>query len=159
MINLQSARSVSRPYRTTQERDCNTQNQDQTCMTGTATGQNNKQRQLLLVSWIQGEHTSATCNVRKNGHQEAATKINTIGGVQWGKECRGGAANDIDDKLDHFALSLDCTPTTTNAPTDDTAILDSGCTSNFLSAAAPCSDKQAAHVPLNVNMPNGTTIQ
>jgi hypothetical protein len=28
-----------------------------------------------------------------------------------------------------------------------------------LSAAAPCSDKQAAHVPLNVNMPNGTTIQ
>jgi hypothetical protein len=43
--------------------------------------------------------------------------------------------------------------------TDDTAILDSGCTSNFLSAAAPCSDKQAAHVPLNVNMPNGTAIQ
>jgi hypothetical protein len=37
--------------------------------------------------------------------------------------------------------------------------MDSGCTSNFLSAAAPCSDKQAAHVPLNVNMPNGTTIQ
>jgi hypothetical protein len=28
-----------------------------------------------------------------------------------------------------------------------------------LSAAAPCSDKQAAHVLLNVNMPNGTTIQ
>jgi hypothetical protein len=48
---------------------------------------------------------------------------------------------------------------TTNAPIDDTAILDSGCTSNFLSAAAPCSDKQAAHVLLNVNMPNGTTIQ
>jgi hypothetical protein len=31
-------------------------------------------------------HTSATCNVRKNGHQEAATKINTMGSVQWGKE-------------------------------------------------------------------------
>jgi hypothetical protein len=31
-------------------------------------------------------HTSATCNVRKNGHQEAVTKINTMGGVQWGKE-------------------------------------------------------------------------
>jgi hypothetical protein len=43
--------------------------------------------------------------------------------------------------------------------TDDTAILDSGCTINILSAAAPCSDKQAAHVPLNVNMPNGTTVQ
>jgi hypothetical protein len=36
--------------------------------------------------------------------------------------------------------------------------MDSGCTSN-LSAAAPCSDKQAAHVPLNVNTPNSTTIQ
>jgi hypothetical protein len=31
-------------------------------------------------------HTSATCNVRKSGHQEAATKIDTMGGVQWGKE-------------------------------------------------------------------------
>jgi hypothetical protein len=30
--------------------------------------------------------TSATCNVIKNGHQEAATKIDTMGGVQWGKE-------------------------------------------------------------------------
>jgi hypothetical protein len=30
-------------------------------------------------------HTSATCNVRKTGHQEAVTKINTIGGVKWGK--------------------------------------------------------------------------
>jgi hypothetical protein len=31
-------------------------------------------------------HTSATCNMKKSGHQDAATKINTIGGVQWGKE-------------------------------------------------------------------------
>jgi hypothetical protein len=31
-------------------------------------------------------HTSATCNVRKNGHQEAATRIDTMGGIQWGKE-------------------------------------------------------------------------
>jgi hypothetical protein len=31
-------------------------------------------------------HTSATCNVRKTGPQETATKINTMGGVQWGKE-------------------------------------------------------------------------
>jgi hypothetical protein len=30
-------------------------------------------------------HTSATCNVRKTGHQENATKINTMGGVQWVK--------------------------------------------------------------------------
>jgi hypothetical protein len=31
-------------------------------------------------------HTSATCNVRKSGHQEAVTMIDTMGGVQWGKE-------------------------------------------------------------------------
>jgi hypothetical protein len=65
----------------------------------------------------------------------------------------------MNDKINHLALSLDCAPTTTNAPSDDTTILDSGCTSNFLSDAAPCRDKQAAHVPLNVNMPSGTTIQ
>jgi hypothetical protein len=31
-------------------------------------------------------HTSATCNVRKTSHQENATRIDTMGGVQWGKE-------------------------------------------------------------------------
>jgi hypothetical protein len=31
-------------------------------------------------------HTSATCNVRKTGHQETATKVHTMGGVQWGRE-------------------------------------------------------------------------
>jgi hypothetical protein len=31
-------------------------------------------------------HTSDTCNVRKTGHQENATKVYTMGGVQWGKE-------------------------------------------------------------------------
>jgi hypothetical protein len=30
-------------------------------------------------------HTSATCNVSKAGHQENATRIDTMGGVQWGK--------------------------------------------------------------------------
>jgi hypothetical protein len=43
--------------------------------------------------------------------------------------------------------------------TNDTAILDSGCTINFLSATAPCSNKQEAYVPLSLNMHNGTTIQ
>jgi hypothetical protein len=31
-------------------------------------------------------HTSATCSVRKTVHQENATRIDTMGGVQWGKE-------------------------------------------------------------------------
>jgi Tfp pilus assembly major pilin PilA len=44
-----------------------------------------------IYCWYHGyqvakSHTSATCNVKKNGHQDAATKIDTMGGVQWGKE-------------------------------------------------------------------------
>jgi hypothetical protein len=31
-------------------------------------------------------HTSATCNMKKSGHQDAANKTGTMGGVQWGKE-------------------------------------------------------------------------
>jgi hypothetical protein len=31
-------------------------------------------------------HTSATCNVKKSGHKDAATKNNPMDGVQWGKE-------------------------------------------------------------------------
>jgi hypothetical protein len=31
-------------------------------------------------------HTSATCNMKKSGHKDAANKNNPMGGVQWGKE-------------------------------------------------------------------------
>jgi hypothetical protein len=31
-------------------------------------------------------HTSATCNMKNSGHQDAAIKSSTMGGVQWGKE-------------------------------------------------------------------------
>jgi phage shock protein A len=31
-------------------------------------------------------HTSSTCNMKESGHQAAASKGNTMGGVQWGKE-------------------------------------------------------------------------
>jgi hypothetical protein len=41
--------------------------------------------------WLHGyqvdkSHTSATCNMKKSGHQDAANKSNTMGGVQWVKE-------------------------------------------------------------------------
>jgi hypothetical protein len=44
-----------------------------------------------IYCWSHGykvakSHTSATCNMKKSGHQDAATKIDTMGGVQWGKE-------------------------------------------------------------------------
>jgi hypothetical protein len=31
-------------------------------------------------------HTSATCNMKNSGHQDAENKSNPMGGVQWGKE-------------------------------------------------------------------------
>jgi predicted RNase H-like nuclease (RuvC/YqgF family) len=31
-------------------------------------------------------HTSATCNMKKSGHQDTANKNNPMGEVQWGKE-------------------------------------------------------------------------
>jgi hypothetical protein len=31
-------------------------------------------------------HRSATCNMKKSGHQDTTNKNNTMGGVQWGKE-------------------------------------------------------------------------
>jgi hypothetical protein len=41
--------------------------------------------------WFHGyqvakSHTSATCNMKKSGHQDAATKSNPMDGVQCGKE-------------------------------------------------------------------------
>jgi hypothetical protein len=31
-------------------------------------------------------HKRATCNMKKNGHQDTANKSTPLGGVQWGKE-------------------------------------------------------------------------
>jgi hypothetical protein len=44
-----------------------------------------------IYCWSHGyqvakSHTSATCNMKKSGHQDAANKSNAMGGVQWGKE-------------------------------------------------------------------------
>jgi hypothetical protein len=89
------------------------------------------------VHQVAKSHMSATCNMKKSGHKDAANKNNPMGGVQWGKEWCGGAAKVIDDKLNHFSLSLDCTPSFTKVTTNGTAILDSRCTSIFLSATAP----------------------
>jgi hypothetical protein len=35
---------------------------------------------------VANSHTSATCNMKKSGHKDAANKNNPMGGVQWGKE-------------------------------------------------------------------------
>jgi hypothetical protein len=51
-------------YRATQEKDSNTEEQDQTCMTGLTTRQNNQQRQLLLVAWISGSKIAYERNMQ-----------------------------------------------------------------------------------------------
>jgi hypothetical protein len=65
------------------------------------------------VYQVAKSHTSATCNMKKSVHKDEANKSNTMGGVQRGKEWYGGAAKVINDKLNHFTLSLDCTPSFT----------------------------------------------
>jgi hypothetical protein len=82
-----------------------------------------------------------------------------MGGVKWGKELCVGEAKFLDHRIDQFALTLDCTPSTSTVALNDAAILYSGCTRNFVSATASCMNKRDAHVPLHVNMPNGKTIQ
>jgi hypothetical protein len=79
------------------------------------------------------------------------TKIQRTSTTPW-QESHG------DLKLDQFALTLDCTQTILTAKMDDTAMLDSGCTSIFLSSTAPCTSKKTSHIPLSVNIPNGTSI-
>jgi predicted RNase H-like nuclease (RuvC/YqgF family) len=44
-----------------------------------------------IYCWLHGyqvvkSHTSATCNMKKSGHQYAAIRSNTLGGMKWGKE-------------------------------------------------------------------------
>jgi hypothetical protein len=52
------------------------------------TRQNNEQRQLFLVVWLSGGEIAHVRDMqhKKSGHQDAANKSNTTGGVQWGKE-------------------------------------------------------------------------
>jgi hypothetical protein len=39
-----------------------------------------------------------------------------------------------------------------------TAILDSGCSSHYLKRGAYCINKQSAHIPIRVKLPDGTTL-
>jgi predicted RNase H-like nuclease (RuvC/YqgF family) len=47
---------------------------------------NNNSHCLSHGYQVAKSHTSATCNMKKSGHQDAAIKSNRMGGVQWGKE-------------------------------------------------------------------------
>jgi hypothetical protein len=125
------------------------------------TGQVNQQQQLLVVAWSAGsqEPHERHLQSKKVRTPRDIDKGQHHGRRFLGKECCGGGAKVVDLKLYKFALTLDFTPTMLTATADDTEILDSRCTSNFLSATPPWTSKQAAHIPLSVNTPNGTSIQ
>jgi hypothetical protein len=49
--------------------------------------QDDEQWQLMSHGYqVAKSHSSATCNMKKSGHKDAASKNNPMGGVQWGKE-------------------------------------------------------------------------
>jgi hypothetical protein len=52
----------------------------------TAKSTNNNDYCWSYGKQVHNEHMSATCKVRKDGHQKMATKDTTMRGVAWGKE-------------------------------------------------------------------------
>jgi hypothetical protein len=102
-------------------------------------------------------HTSVTCDRRADGHKETAMKNNIMAGSTFGVELiwRGGAVNkDRHASKNHFINYLNCTPTHLSK----TAILDAGCTGNFLVVNAPWLEKSKALQPLQVTLHNGQVI-
>jgi hypothetical protein len=144
----------------TQGGDFRAKSEDQNGMARTTFGEVDKQQQLLLVSRISGPYGPYKRDMQgKEGRtQGCGYQVKHHGRSRVGKGC-GGAAKIIDHHLDQFALALDCIPALLTATTDETAILYSGCTSIFLSETSPGTSKQAAHIPLNVNMHYGKLIQ
>jgi hypothetical protein len=64
LTTCHSTRGRPRADRSTQERDRDTEEHDQTCLAGTTTRQNNKQRQLLLVAWLSGREIAYERNMQ-----------------------------------------------------------------------------------------------
>jgi hypothetical protein len=82
-----STRGRPRADFSTQERDRDIEEQDQTYLAGTTTKTTNNDSYCWSHDYqVAKSHTSATCNMKKSGHQDAANNSNTMGGVQWGKE-------------------------------------------------------------------------
>jgi hypothetical protein len=108
--------------------------------------------------WTQGykvanNHTSLSCNFPKQGHKREATRMDNMGGSQANKEWYSGATT-----LNNKSMFKDCrTPPPLLKP-HETAIVDSGCTGNFLLVNAPCLNKVKSQNPLTVQLPNGATM-
>jgi hypothetical protein len=101
-----------------------------------------------MVTWLSGPQGPHERNLQgeKGWTPRYSDQGQHHGRCHMGKRMMRRAAKVIDLKLDQFALTLDCTPTILTAKMDVTAI-------------PPCTSKQAAHIPLSVNMHNVESIQ
>jgi hypothetical protein len=98
-------------------------------------------------------HTSLTCNTPKPGHKAEATRAENMGGSQANKELCVGAAT-LNNKT---TFEVCITPPILEQ--HETAIVDSGCTGNFLLVNATCLNKVESRTPLTVRLPNGATME
>jgi hypothetical protein len=98
-------------------------------------------------------HTSLTCKLLKPGHKTKATRADNMGGSQANREWCSGATT-----LNNNSTFEVCQTPPLLKP-HETAIVDSGCTVNFLLVNAPCLNKVKSRTPLTVRLPNGDTME
>jgi hypothetical protein len=90
---------------------------------------------------------------QKEGHQRESTKANNMGGSRINRDLLLG----VTSKNDNEKFDDCCTPPPLKH--NDTSLVESGCTGNFLLSNAPCLNKTLTANPLTVILPNGQTIK
>jgi hypothetical protein len=100
-----------------------------------------------------------TCMRQVEGHQEAATKANNMGGRQWGRDTalQTGAASGQDKHIKHYNHCLPCTGYTPNHK--HIYIVESGCTGHYIKVTTPVPNKKIAKTPIQVTLPDGASIE
>jgi hypothetical protein len=101
---------------------------------------------------VANSHTTQSCNYPKHGQNREATKADNMRGSHANKEqCVGVPYLNISEKF------KDCS-TPPMLDHHETAIVDSGCTGQFLLINAHCENKVKYQNPLRVCLPNGDTM-
>jgi hypothetical protein len=102
-------------------------------------------------------HTSDDCTKKSPEHTDNATTSKIMGGDTWGSEflLQDGEVQINYLSSENFMNYLNFTLSQSSQSTD---LLDSGCNAHFLLANTKCTDKILAETPLEVCLPNGTTI-
>jgi hypothetical protein len=111
---------------------------------------------MIIIVGGMGIRFTSTTPAQHARRRRKDKKLKSQKATRWVES--SGSKNNVEGEH-QFSLTLDCIKSLVTSATDGTSILDSECNSNFLSATVPCTNKQISHIPLNVNMPNGTAIQ